>query len=344
MVQAAREQDTSVAGVTRLALPIGLHGIDTVNAYALADGDHVTLVDCGVWRADPADDGLAALRQGLQSVGYDLSDVSRIVITHAHIDHYGLAGRLMELTGSELWMHALTDLDCEKYRHPDTAVARRRDTYADHGLPENELPAVAHGLRDWLPYLHSVVEASTRLHGGETIPIGGRGWEVIHTPGHSVGHVCLWSDELGVVLSGDHLLPGVTPPVTFERGFDADPLRSYLDSLARIEALRATRVLPGHGKPFGEPERRIEAILRNKMRRLAAIRQAIADSPSTVVEVTDRVFSRVMLTYQRSFALAETLAHIAYLRHSGEVERRTRPDGVYEWYPTAATGGTRAAR
>jgi hypothetical protein len=108
--------------------------------------------------------------------------------------------------------------------------------------------------------------------------------------------------------------------------------------------LRATRVLPGHGKPFGEPERRIEAILRNKMRRLAAIRQAIEDSPSTVVEVTDRVFSRVMLTYQRSFALAETLAHIAYLRHSGEVERRTRRDGVYEWYPTAAIGGTRATR
>jgi glyoxylase-like metal-dependent hydrolase (beta-lactamase superfamily II) len=334
------EQDVVAAGVTRLALPIGVHGIDTVNVYAIADGDRVTLVDCGVWRADPVDDGLAALRQGLRSVGYELSDVSRIVITHAHIDHYGLAGRLMELTGCQLWMHALTDLDCEKYRHPDTAVARRRDTYADHGLPEAELPAVAHGLRDWMPYLHSVVEASTRLHGGEQIGTGGRDWEVVHTPGHSVGHICLWSPELGVVLSGDHLLPGVTPPVTFERGFDADPLRSYLESLKRIEALRPTLVLPGHGTPFGDPARRIEAILRNKMRRLAAIRLAIEDAPSTVVEITDRVFSQVMLTYQRSFALAETLAHIAYLRHSGEVERRMRRDGVYEWYSTPTPAGS----
>ena len=321
-----------VEGVTRLPLPVGVHGIATVNAYLLADGPHVTLVDCGVWRADPADDGLAALRQGVRTAGYELSDVSRIVITHAHIDHYGLAGRLMELTGAELWMHALTDLDCEKYRHPETAIARRRDTYTDHGLPAAELPAVAHGLRDWMPYLHSVVEASTRLRGGEKIRIGGRAWEVIHTPGHSTGHVCLWSPDLEVVLSGDHLLPGVTPPVTFERGFDTDPLRSYLESLRRIEALRAVQVLPGHGNPFGDVQRRIEAILRNKMRRLDAIRQAVEDGPKTVVEIADRVFTRVMLQHQRSFALAETLAHIAYLRHDGVVERRIRPDGVYEWY------------
>jgi glyoxylase-like metal-dependent hydrolase (beta-lactamase superfamily II) len=321
-------------GITRLPLTVGLHGIETVNAYVLADGPHVTLVDCGVWRANPADDGLADLRQGLRTAGYELADVSRIVVTHAHIDHYGLAGRLMELTGAELWMHALTDLDCEKYRHPDTAVARRRDTYTDHGLPPAELPAVAHGLRDWMPYLHSVVEASTRLQGGEKIAIGGRDWAVLHTPGHSTGHICLWSPDLEVVLSGDHLLPGVTPPVTFERGFDADPLRSYLDSLRRIEALRAAEVLPGHGKPFADVQRRIEAILRNKMRRLEAIRQAIEDGPATVVEIADRVFSRVMLQHRRSFALAETLAHIAYLRSDGVVERRIRPDGVYEWYAT----------
>jgi glyoxylase-like metal-dependent hydrolase (beta-lactamase superfamily II) len=319
-------------GITRLPLTVGLHGIETVNAYVLADGPHVTLVDCGVWRADPADDGLAELRRGLRAAGYELADVSRIVVTHAHIDHYGLAGRLMELTGAELWMHALTDLDCEKYRHPDTAVARRRDTYTDHGLPAAELPAVAHGLRDWMPYLHSVVEASTRLQGGEKIAIGGRDWAVLHTPGHSTGHICLWSPDLEVVLSGDHLLPRVTPPVTFERGFDADPLRSYLDSLRRIEALRAAEVLPGHGHPFADVQRRIEAILRNKMRRLDAIRQVIEDGPATVVEIADRVFSRVMLQHQRSFALAETLAHIAYLRSDGVVERRIRPDGVYEWF------------
>ena len=323
-------------GVTRIALPVGIHGVESINVYAIADHDHVTLVDCGVWRSDPDDDGLPALEAGLNRAGYALADVSRIIVTHAHIDHYGLAGRLMERTGAQLWMHALTDLDCEKYRHPDTAVARRRDTYADHGLPPSEWPSVAYGLEDWLPYLHSVVEASRRLKGGELVPIGGRDWEVIHTPGHSVGHVCLWSADLGTVMSGDHLLPGVTPPVTFERGFDPDPLRSYLDSLRRIEALQAERVLPGHGNPFGDVQRRIEAILRNKLRRLGSIRERIEERPRSVVEIAELVFTRTMLDFQRSFALAETLAHIAYLRHDGLVERRIRPDGVYEWYATAA--------
>ena len=319
-------------GVTRLPLPIGVHGIDTVNCYVLADGNSVTLVDCGIWRPGPGDDGLAVLRQGVRSAGYEMADVSRIVVTHAHIDHYGLSGRIMQETGAPLWMHALTDLDCEKYRHPDTAIARRRDTYTDHGLPPEELPSVAHGLHDWMPYLHSVVEASTRLRGGETIPIGGHDWEVIHTPGHSVGHICLWSPRLGALLSGDHLLPGVTPPVTFERGFDADPLRSYLASLTEIERREPTIVLPGHGRPFADCGRRIEVIVRNKRRRLQAIRDLIAKKPQTVVDITEQVFARDLPSWHRSFALSETLAHIAYLRSDGVVERRTRPDGVYEWY------------
>jgi glyoxylase-like metal-dependent hydrolase (beta-lactamase superfamily II) len=325
---------TDVPGVTRVPLPIGIHGIESVNVYALADGDRVTLVDCGVWRAE--NDGLPELERGLRAAGYELRDVSRIVVTHAHIDHYGLAGRLMELTGAQLWMHAMTDLDCEKYRHPDTAMARRRDMYADHGLPEPERASLAEGLKVWLPYLYSVVEASRRLRGGERVPIGGRDWEVIHTPGHSFGHLCLWSPDASAVFSGDHLLPGVTPPVTFERGFDANPLRSYLESLDSIAQRDPAVVLPGHGRPFGECARRIEAITRSKMRRLDAILAAIRARPRTVTEIADELFANAIVRFQRNFALSETLAHIAYLRWSGVVERRTRPDGVYEWYVTEA--------
>jgi glyoxylase-like metal-dependent hydrolase (beta-lactamase superfamily II) len=332
--------DAAVAdAITRIPLPVGVHGVESTNVYAIADGDKVTLVDCGVWRSDTADGGLQALESGLRGAGYALADVARIVVTHAHIDHYGLAGQLMERTGAELWMHALTDLDCEKYRHPDTAVARRRDTYADHGLPPTDEAAVAYGLRNWLPYLHSVVEATTRLRGGEHLPIGGRAWEVVHTPGHSVGHVCLYSPDLGVLLSGDHLLPGVTPPVTFERGFDPDPMRSYLDSLDKISDRAPRTVLPGHGTPFTDCDRRIDAIRRNKARRLAAIRERIEERPRSVVEIGELVFTRTMLDYQRSFAMAETLAHIAYLRHDGLVERRIRPDGIYEWYATTGRKG-----
>jgi glyoxylase-like metal-dependent hydrolase (beta-lactamase superfamily II) len=305
-----------------------------VNMHVLADGDHVTLVDSGVWRPDLPDGGLGAVEAGLEAAGYALADVSRIVVTHAHIDHYGLAGRLMELTGAELAMHTLTDLDCEKYRHPDTARARRRDTYADHGVTEAERTDLADHLTRWLPYLHSVVEASRRRRGGEQLLIGDDRWEVVHTPGHSLGHVCLWSPARGVLLSGDHLLPAITPPVTFERGFDADPLRSYLDSLRAIAERRPAWVFPGHGSPFGDAVGRIDAIVRTKVRRLESIRRAIREQPSTVTELADRLVAKAVLAHQRQLALSETLAHVAYLRWSGLVERRTRSDGTYEWYAT----------
>ena len=217
------------------------------------------------------------------------------------------------------------------------ARARRRDTYADHGVSEVERADLADHLTRWLPYLHSVVEASHRLRGGETLRIGGEDWEVVHTPGHSLGHVCLWSPAHRTLLSGDHLLPGITPPVTFERGFDADPLRSYLESLRLIADLAPRRVYPGHGNPFGEPQGRIEAILRTKVRRLEKIRRAIRAQPRSIVELADLLVAKAILAHQRQLAINETLAHVAYLRWSGVVERRTRPDGVYEWYATADT-------
>jgi glyoxylase-like metal-dependent hydrolase (beta-lactamase superfamily II) len=229
----------------------------------------------------------------------------------------------------------MTDLDCEKYRHPDTARARRRDTYADHGVSETERTDLADHLTRWLPYLHSVVEASRRLRGGELLEVGGDAWEVVHTPGHSLGHVCLYSASRGLLLSGDHLLPGITPPVTFERGFDADPLRSYLESLQRIADLRPELVFPGHGSPFGDAAGRIAAIQRTKLRRLGKIRDAIRARPSTVTELADLLVAKAILAHQRQLAISETLAHIAYLRWSGLVERRTSPDGVYEWYATS---------
>ena len=324
-------------GVTRVPLPVGLHGVESVNVYVLADHDRVTLVDAGVWRADG--DGLPTLERGLNQAGYALRDVSRIVVTHAHIDHYGLAGRLLELTGAELWMHTMTDLDCEKYRHPDTAMARRRDMYADHGLTSKEQDQIGDSLARWMPYLHSVVEPSKRLRGGERFRTGGHEWEVLHTPGHSYGHICLWSDEQRVLFSGDHLLPGVSPPVTFERGFEPDPLGSYLASLELIASREPRLVLPGHGRPFADARRRIDAIERTKARRLAAVRELIEERSSTVTAIADRLFPKAILDYQRNYALSETLAHVARLRWSGVVERRTRPDGVYEWYAVHPPGG-----
>lgn len=323
---------TVAPGITRIALTVGVYGIDTVNAYVIEDGDDVTIVDCGLWRPEPDHEGLAALERGLNEAGYILADVSRIVVTHAHIDHYGLTGRLMELTGAQLWMHRLTDLDTEKYRDPQAAELKKRDTYADHGVPASEVEAVAASLKEWMPYLYSVVDASRPLEGGETFDVGSRAMQVLHTPGHSPGHICLWSASDGVLFSGDHLLGGITPPVTFERGFEANPLDSYLKSLQLIGDLRPQQVLPGHGRVFAEGGRRVQTIVRKKLARVDNVREMIERRPCSVMEITEQLVARTIVPSQRNWAMAETLANIAYLQYQGIVERRRRPDGVFEWY------------
>jgi glyoxylase-like metal-dependent hydrolase (beta-lactamase superfamily II) len=323
-------------GVHRLELPLGIHGVSSVNGWLIRGDDGDTLVDCGIATgpvpgADPGADGTAAVSEALRECGSSLERVARLVVTHAHIDHFGIAGEVVRRSGGELWMHAATELDTAKYADPDEAVDRRMLMLADHGLYGVELTETSEGLRDWLPVMPSIARPTRRLDGGERFTVGGRTWEVVHTPGHSPGHICLWSAQDRVLCSGDHLLQIVSPPVTFERGFERDPMGSYLDSLERVRALGPELVLPGHGVPFHDGARRAEAIARSKRRRLDAVRDLIAITERTVTELTAELFGNVSTGAQRHFAMAEVLAYLAYHEVRGAARRTRRPDGVFVW-------------
>ena len=332
-----------VAGVHRLALPLGIHGVPTVSAYLLHgdDGDGGdTLVDCGIAAAaedggDPGPDGTAALEAALHLAGSTLERLARLVVTHAHIDHFGLAGEVIRRSGAELLMHRRTDLDLAKYADPEEAVDRRALMLADHGVYGRELTETSEGLRDWLPVMPSIGRPTILVDGGERMTAGGRTWEVVHTPGHSPGHVCLWNADDRLLCSGDHLLQIVSPPVTFERGFEPDPMGSYLQSLDRVVALAPELVLPGHGTPFRDGARRAEAIAAGKRRRLRQVRELLAGRPRTVPELLTELFGSVALTgAQRHFAMAEILAYLAFLEARGSAARTRRPDGVFLWSTT----------
>lgn len=336
MLQAADVSEVA-PGVHRLALPLGIHGVPTVSAYLLhgggGDGGD-TLVDCGI--ADgPGTDGTATIAAAIAAAGGALERIARLVVTHAHIDHFGLAGEVVRRSGGELWMHRRTDLDLAKYADPDDAVDRRTLMLADHGLYGPDLTETSEGLRDWMPVMPSVGRPSRVLDGGETLRVGGRTWEVVHTPGHSPGHVCLWSAEERLLCSGDHVLQVVSPPVTFERGFETDPMGSYLASLDRVRVLAPDLVLPGHGAPFRDGARRAAAIAAGKRRRLDQVRELVQDRPRTVTELTAELFRSAALTgAQRHFAMAEILAYLAYHEVRGALRRTRRPDGVFLWSET----------
>jgi glyoxylase-like metal-dependent hydrolase (beta-lactamase superfamily II) len=318
-------------GVFRLVLPLPFPGLDRVNSYLLTDGRGCTLVDCGIFQHDlEPDGGWKELVESLRACDVEPRQVTRVVITHPHVDHYGMAGRFVEETGAELVMHEMSHHDLGSYRDPAGAARRLAGLLDDHGVPKNELPELV-AFEDWRPYLSTVVDATTAVRGGESLACGERTWTVVYTPGHSLSHICLFSQPDGLLVSGDHLLPTVTPHIDFEQGGEADPLGDYLDSLEKVAALEPALVLPGHGRPFDDGAARAAVIARHHERRLGSILQVIRREPRTVSDITDEVFGPELLDFQRRLALGEAIAHLVYLRRRGEAERITRDDGTFAY-------------
>ena len=314
-------------GVYRLVLPLPFPGLDRVNAYLLVGGQDTTLVDCGIYvPAEDADHGWDEVVAALAIYDLKPADVKRLIITHPHIDHYGMAARFVEESGCEVSMHELATNEIELYRNPEETERRLREMLSDHGVSAEDLDELTR-YEDWRAFISGVVEPVTTLAGGEEIEVGARSWEVIHTPGHSRSHICLWSSGDRVLISGDHLLPTITPHVDFRRGAEADPLGEFLNSLAVVERLDPRLVLPGHGRPFEEGAERARVVARHHDRRLGAILQVVRHEPRSADQITNEIFGTALLHFQRRLALGEALAHLAYLHKRGEIERIETAEG-----------------
>ena len=236
--------------IFRLVLPLPFPGLDRVNAYVLA-GDEPMLVDCGIYLPDPADHdhGWDHVVAALDTCGMKPGDVKTLLITHPHIDHYGMAGRFVAETGCELWMHEESQSDLEVYRNPQAVIDRLKAMFADHGVSGSDVDELV-AYEDWRSLVSDVIEPTRALAGGERFKVGEREWEIVYTPGHSRAHVCLWSAADRILISGDHLLPTITPHIDFKRGEDEDPLGDFLESLATVERLDPALVLAGARTPF----------------------------------------------------------------------------------------------
>jgi glyoxylase-like metal-dependent hydrolase (beta-lactamase superfamily II) len=316
--------------VFRLVLPLPFEGLDRVNAYLLRDETGSTLVDCGIYNpSDDRDHGWDEVVDALAACDVVPDNLTRVVVTHPHIDHYGMAGRVVEETGAELWMHAGTKDELAIYRDPATAARDMKEMFAAHGVTVEDADELTR-FEDWRAFIHSIVEADVMVADGDTFDVGGRTWQAIHTPGHSRSHICLWAERDSVFISGDHLLPTITPHIDFRKGED-DPLGDFLVSLEKIERVAPRLVLPGHGAPFEDGAERARIVARHHDRRLGAILQVVRNEPRTANDITDELFGTTLLNFERRLALGEALAHIAYLLRRNEIEAEERPDGTYAY-------------
>ena len=317
-------------GVFRLVLPLPFEGLTRVNAYLLADGSGAaTLVDCGIYLPDGrGDHGWDEVVAALKACDSAPEQITRLVVTHTHIDHYGMAARVLETSRCELAMHEQSRQDLEAYRDPQGSADRLREMFEDHGVSSEDLGGLT-AFEDWRPFVSGVVEASQPLQGSERFAVGERDWVVVYTPGHARSHVCLWNERDKILISGDHLLPTVTPHIDFARGGAEDPLGEFLASLQVVEELDPALVLPGHGRPFEDGAERARIVERHHDRRLGAILQVIRHEAHTANEITDEIFGTSLLYFERRLALGEALAHLVYLRRRGEIERLEREDGTF---------------
>jgi glyoxylase-like metal-dependent hydrolase (beta-lactamase superfamily II) len=317
-------------GVFRLVLPLPFPGLHRVNAFLMADDDGLTLVDCGLHDPGTPDNGWGEVVAAFEANGFAVADVRRLIVTHTHIDHYGMAGRVVNETGCELWIHEAAHDELAVYREPEVAKQHLSAMLVDHGVDPDDVDELS-AFEDWSGFVSAVVDPTTSLRGGETFSCGTRHWDVVHTPGHARSHICLHSAEDGILVSGDHLLPTITPHIDFRREADEDPLGEFLSSLETVEKLDPGLVLPGHGRPFEDGGSRARVVARHHDRRLGSILQIIRREPHTASEISDELFGAELLHFHRRLALGEALAHLAYLRKRGEIERFVDHDGRYRY-------------
>lgn len=250
--------------------------------------------------------------------------VSEIVITHYHPDHFGYAGGLQKLTKARLRMTA-TDFSFGTNVWQNDFIETIRARYALCGIPSQLARKMTENTASFVSRVTPYPEDFTDLKEGDLIQLGGWNYEVIETPGHADGLVCFYNRDKKVLLSTDHLLPHITPNISYWFHGDPDPLASYLSSLAKIKQMEIEYCIPSHGRPFTAVAERIQEIEEHHERRLDKTLAIVnKHCGNTVFDICVHLFRDDLTVHEMRFAIGETIAHLEYLCNRGELKKEQR--------------------
>jgi glyoxylase-like metal-dependent hydrolase (beta-lactamase superfamily II) len=317
------------AGIHRLAIPTPFM-VGRVNAYLIEDSP-LTLVDSGPNSAKALDE----LEQALAAHGHAIEDIELLVVSHQHIDHFGLAGVLARRSGAEVAaLDALAPF-LASYAHQtdlDDSFAER--VMLRHGIPPEivtALRAVSAGFRAW----GSAVEVTRPLADGSELELRDRTLRVVHRPGHSPSDTVFLEESRGIMLAADHLIAHISSNPLLARPLDAgedfdgprpQALVTYMASLEKTRAMELSLTLPGHGAPITDHVSLIDERFRLHSRRAQKINRLIAAQPRTAHEIAQALWGNVAVT-QAYLTLSEVLGHVDLLLNDGLVVEHER-DGV----------------
>jgi len=306
------------------------------DAYLIQGSHGWLLIDTGVDTADAFD----ALETQIKGVGLSFADISQIVLTHTHLDHYGLAGKVKQLSQARLVFHqAENALIEQRYINAGSYFIQWAQQLKHNGMPDAELPQLPRPSPAAEDPARSFTFSDTALQGGEILSTGLFNLEALWTPGHSPGHICLYEPKQKILFTGDHILPVTIPNVSYPQPME-DPLGKYLASLGQLAQLEVELVLPAHEHSFTDLQQRIGEIIRYRQRRLTAILQVMEDRPRTPYQIASDIpwlmkseedkgtSYKDLAIWDKRLALGETTSHLELLRCEGKMERFSR-DNIF---------------
>lgn len=316
---------TIIPGVhwIRLPIPGSLHHI---NVWLLRDGPGWTLVDSGM--------ALSPVREAWEELFAAVLDgmpIWRVIVTHHHPDHVGLAKWVGERFDAEIWMSEPEFESVLRALHSDPAQRSevKRQFLTHHGYTDFEGAERFLSGAGYRKIISGAPAGIRALRDGECFTIGDHAWAIIMTGGHATGHAGLYCEELGLLISGDHILPRISSniSVTVDNG-DGNPLREYLQSFARFRALPVEpTVLPSHGHVFRGLERRLRQLESEHVYTLGKV-VAACKEPRSAGDLYPDIYSSNLDGLHRLLAFGETLAHLRYLEQRGRLHTETGDDGI----------------
>jgi glyoxylase-like metal-dependent hydrolase (beta-lactamase superfamily II) len=299
-----------------------------VNAWAIAAGRGVVLVDTGL--DEPG--ALQQLELALDQAGLRLEHVRLLVCTHAHSDHYGLAGPIVRQAGCELWMHPNHAHMTKAAADPERMLERRIEVARQSGVPADALASYESSRRGQGIGVAEVVLPDRDLVSGVEVRTDLGVWRAHETPGHAPSHVVLHQPERGLLLSGDHIIGRVS--LYYDYGYTPDPAGEFLSSLDVVDALDARLVLAGHGRPVRDLHGLVEANRRAVHERIGRVREAIAGGPRTPYEIVPALVGEEAPSGMMvSWGLSEALCYLRHLELAGEAAR-VEGEAPDRWAPT----------
>lgn len=305
-------------GIHLIPAPLPFESPPWVNTYAIEADGGLLLIDCGAdWEP-----GRAALRDGFDALGLDESGVHTLLVSHLHPDHVGMSSRLVRDLSCRFVMHQRASRLVDRYNDTPGYARRLRGVATIHGVPADVTAQTAQTERP--AYMPIIDPPDHVVSDGDDIPLGGgRSLHVLHTPGHEPAHICLRDSLTGILFSGDHVLPRISPVIMYDVDH-ADPLGDYIHSLNRLVNMGIGLTYPAHGTMIDHGDERARQILLHHDRRLRDMADLVAEADTTAWKVTTKTFRPNLDPVSTRLAFLETVSHLEHLRIRGRIGTEDR--------------------